>query len=72
MRFRLRTLLIVLALAPPALAGAWWYFSRLVANGALVGAGAVFVGTAALSLVAMFVLVAIAKLLDAVDPPQRR
>jgi hypothetical protein len=27
MRYRLRTLLIVLALAPPALAGAWWLWS---------------------------------------------
>lgn len=28
MRFRLRTLLIVLGLAPPALAGAWWWVWR--------------------------------------------
>jgi hypothetical protein len=72
MQYRFRTLLIVLALAPPALAGTWWYLSRLLADGALVGAGAVFVGTATLGAVAMFVLVVIAKLLDAVDRPHRR
>jgi hypothetical protein len=29
MRYHLRTLLIVLALVPPLLAGAWWFGSRL-------------------------------------------
>jgi hypothetical protein len=28
MRYRLRTLLIVLALGPPVLAGAWWAINR--------------------------------------------
>jgi hypothetical protein len=29
MRFRLRTLLIVLALAPPMLAGVWWLLTAM-------------------------------------------
>jgi hypothetical protein len=32
MQFRLRTLLIVFALGPPMLAGAWSYFSRSTAR----------------------------------------
>jgi hypothetical protein len=32
MRFRLRTLLILLAVLPPLIAGAWWGYSNWYAN----------------------------------------
>jgi hypothetical protein len=38
MRFRLRTLLIVLALGPPVLAGVWWKLSPLFGYPLLVNA----------------------------------
>jgi hypothetical protein len=71
MRYRLRTLLFVLALAPPVLAGCWWFVGRLIADGTLGEAGAVFVASVVFGLVAMFVLIAIAKLLDAIDRAHR-
>ena len=55
MRYRLRTLLIVLALGPPVLAAVWWYGS---------GFFAVLLDVAVFGLVAILVLLATATLIQ--------
>ena len=70
LRYRLRTLLIVLALGPPVLAGVWWYVSKLFEDGTAAVAGAAFVGSMLFGLAGMAVLIVIAKCLDAIHGPK--
>jgi Flp pilus assembly pilin Flp len=66
MRYRLRTLLFMLAVGPPMLAGLWWYCARLVANEMGAGAVGVLVFVALVSLAAVVVLVSVAKALEVI------
>jgi hypothetical protein len=66
MRYRLRTLLIVLAVGPPLLAGLWWYRARLLANEMGAGVVGVLVLVATVSLAAVVVLVSVAKALEVI------
>ena len=66
MRYRLRTLIIVLAVGPPLLAGLWWYCALLFANEMGAGVVGVLVLVATVSLAAVVVLVSVAKALDVI------
>ena len=57
MRYRLRTLMVLLAVLPPVLAVFWW-----IVEPDPFGAWAVFVGTAIFASIPALVLVAIASL----------
>jgi hypothetical protein len=67
MRFRLRTLLLVLALGPPLIAGAWALLSPFLGNARLVNTAIVCAMSSAVGFAAVLVLLALAGAMGMID-----